>query len=105
MTMNNILQLVTCIIFIILVVYAIPVTKQRIGDEKLDFIKKWVEITVYAVQQMNWALPGAERKQLVIEKVTNILSAYGIKITDSELDLLIEAAVKGMKIGQEIAKV
>lgn len=104
-TSVKVLQIVLCIICIILMAYAFPLTRRRISDEKLDFIRKWVEIIVYAVQQTNWAIPGESRKQIVIQKVTQVLAAHGIKITETELDLLIESAVKGMNIGREISKV
>ena len=100
----KILQLIVCILFMVLVGYALPLIQQRMNDEKLNFVRKLTEISVYAVQQLHWDLPGEDRKQIAIKKITEILISYGIKITDQELNLLIEAAVKGMNIGREISK-
>lgn len=53
---------------------------------------------VLMAQQVYHAKTGSERKAIVIDLMKGILIAKKISITDEQLDLLIEAAVKSMKI-------
>ena len=81
-------------------------TKKGILAE-LENKKKYVDIVVKAVQQLYAEANGdfklAEaKKQLVV-----IFNKNGVNFTDAELNMLIEAAVKGMKDGAkaEVVKI
>ncbi len=45
-----------------------------------------------------WSETGAERKAVVTQILKELLMAKNISISDGQLDVLIEAAVKEMKI-------
>ncbi len=49
-------------------------------------------------QQVYSARTGAERKAIVIDMLRNILTTKNISISDDQLEILIEAAVKAMKM-------
>ena len=57
--------------------------------------RKIVTDVVRAVEQMYHDLDGEEKLQHAIEGATEILGSRGIKVTDFELRMLIEAAVSG----------
>lgn len=83
--------------------YLIPWIRGKIGQDKLDEITKWTNAAVLMAQQVYSAKSGAERKAVVVDALRAILTAKKISITDDQLDMLIEAAVKTMKIKEKAA--
>ena len=94
------LKLAVMIIGLLIARYAVPWLKQRAENEKMEQIIVWVEQAVLMAQQVHWAKTGEERKQIVLEILKKIIEEKGIEITDEQLDTLIEAAVKSMKMGE-----
>ncbi len=95
------LKLVVMIAVFIVTCYLIPWICGKIGQDKLDEITKWVNAAVLMAQQVYFAKTGAERKAIVVDLLKNILIAKNISISDEQLDMLIEAAVKAMKIEEK----
>ena len=58
-----------------------------------------VNSTVNYVEQVYKDIHGKEKLQKAKEKVTEILTEQGIKITDADLEMLIESAVYGLNAG------
>lgn len=102
--MNNIILLLLVVSIIImqalLYSHLIPWAKQKLGAEKYAEIEKWVKAAVLAAQQTCSAKTGAERKAIVQEILRTFLMEKDISISDQQLDVLIEAAVKTMKIAE-----
>jgi len=63
---------------------------------KLEANKELVKIVVNAVEQMYKHLNGPERLEIAKKELVELMQAKGIKITEAEINLLIEAAVKEM---------
>lgn len=61
--------------------------------------RKIVTDVVRAVEQMYHDLNGEEKLKYAINGATEMLNARGIKVTDFELRMLIEAAVSGFNYG------
>ena len=59
--------------------------------------EKVVQTVVKAVQQLYADLDGEERLQKAIENISEMLEEKGIAITELEIRMLIESAVKEMK--------
>ena len=72
--------------------------KEKIGADKMAQIEKWATYAAEMAQQVHWAKPGEDRKAIVTEFLREILIAKNISISDEQLDVLIEAAVKEMKM-------
>ena len=70
-------------------------------DEKINTETKRavIEDTVKYVQQVYETLDGKEKLQKALETSIEWLNQKGIKITEAEATILIEAAVKGFKEG------
>ena len=66
----------------------------------MEAVERWVKAAVLATQQTCQAKTGAERKEIVMEILRTFLLERNIEISDSQLDVLIEAAVKTMKIAE-----
>ena len=78
--------------------YLIPWIKEKCDTDKLALAEKWVKYAVLKAQQVLWAEKGQDRKAFVTEFLKEILIAKNIALSDEQLDVLIEAAVKQMKI-------
>ena len=99
----EILKLVVMIAVFIVTCYLIPWVRGKIGQDKLDEITRWVNAAVLMAQQVYFAKTGAERKAIVVDLLKNILIAKNISVSDEQLDILIEAAVKAMRIEEKKA--
>ena len=90
------------ILYIILTVYIIPYIKAKIGTENLSKYEYWVNIAVKAAE-MIWTETGhgADKKQYVVDFMNNMFNSKKIVITEEQINLLIESAVKNMKIEEK----
>lgn len=77
-----------------------PWIRQKMGSEKMEAVERWVKAAVLATQQTCQAKTGAERKEIVMEILRTFLLERNIEISNSQLDVLIEAAVKTMKMAE-----
>lgn len=66
---------------------------------KTDTAKIVVDDVVKFVQQVYRDLDGPEKLQKALTEASTILNEKGISISDTELDMLIESAVYGLKQG------
>lgn len=94
----EVLRLVVLLAVFVVTCYLIPWIRGKIGQDRMDAVAGWVNTAVLMAQQVYHAKTGAERKAIVIELLKEILIAKNISISDSQLDMLIEAAVKAMKM-------
>ncbi len=94
----EILKVIVMLAVLVFMRYVIPWVKARIGSENLKLVEKWVNTAVLMVQQVHYAKTGAERKAIVIDMLRGILIQKNISISEDQLDALIEAAVKAMKM-------
>jgi hypothetical protein len=78
--------------------YLVPLIREHIDASKLSAVATWAEKAVLKAQQVMSAKSGEDRKAVVTEFLKEILTAKNISISDEQLDTLIEAAVKQMKI-------
>ena len=92
------LKLLIMIVFFLASCYLVPWLKSMIGQNRLDEIKSWTNAAVLMAQQVYYAKTGPERKAIVVDLLKSMLTTKNISITDEQLDTLIEAAVKAMKM-------
>lgn len=78
--------------------YAIMSMPSRIEQDKTAAIEKMVTQAVLYAQQVLTSKSGAEKKAIVTDLLKEMLTAKNISITDEQLNILIEAAVKQMKM-------
>ncbi len=93
----TILQLATMIIAAVIARYVIPWLKEKIGEQRLD------EIAAWAVWAVDWAEQiivtpgsGAQRKTMVMDFLMDVIEKKGIPLTEDQLEVLIESAVRQM---------
>lgn len=108
--MNELLQAITPILLALLVAIIGYLAKiagiqvQRVADKyaikaKLDANKTIVDLAVKYVQQVFNEADNKTKYNEAKNKALEILSEKGIKITDAELNILIEASVANFKQG------
>ena len=108
--MNELLQAITPTLLALLVGIIGYLAKiagiqvQRVADKyaikaKLDANKTIVDLAVKYVQQVFKEVDGETKYNEAKNKALEILSEKGIKITDAELNMLIEASVANFKQG------
>ena len=87
------LKLTIMIATMLLTRYAIPWLKARTQNETMQILIDWA---VLAAEQTHQAGSGAERKAIVTKFIKQILMQKNITLSDEEIDVMIEAAVKQM---------
>ena len=76
----------------------IPYLRSKITTNKLEEIQYWVNVAVTAAEQIfNEPKMGDLKKKYVLD----FLSKLGVNLTEEELNVLIEAAVKELNLLQE----
>lgn len=96
--MFELLKIIVMLAVLVLMRYIIPWVKAKIGSENLEKVDKWVHAAVLMVQQVHNAKPGPERKAIVVDLIREMLIRKNIDLSIEQLDTLIEAAVKTMKM-------
>lgn len=94
----EVLKLAVMVAALVITRYLVPLVKNKIGADKLETVAEWTKYAVLMAQQVLWEKDGAEKKAFVTEFLKEILIAKNIALSDEQLDVLIEAAVKQMKI-------
>lgn len=94
----GIIKVIVMVAALFLTRYLVPWIKDKCDADKLAVAEKWAKYAVLKAQQVLWSESGQERKAYVTEFLKELLIAKNIALSDEQLDILIEAAVKQMKI-------
>lgn len=94
----ELLKVIVMVAVILITRYVVPWVREHIGADKLALAEKWARYAVLKAQQVMWSDNGPERKAYVTEFLKELLIEKNIALSDEQLDILIEAAVKQMKI-------
>lgn len=102
MTANNIFYVVFSIVSVLVTGVLVPLLKQKYGKEKVLSVMEAVDIAVKAAEQIYKETgQGNLKKQYVLMR----LNEQGFKVTEKELDDMIEASVLELnRWKQEISK-
>lgn len=98
----EVIKVVVIMAVLVITRYLMPWLRAKIGADKLAVAEKWVKYAVLKAQQVLWEKNGQDKKDYVTEFLKEILIAKNIALSDEQLDVLIEAAVKQMKIEENM---
>ena len=102
-TLNQCLDIILpAIASVVAVLFGVLGTKiKQIYNEKIqdETVRTVVENVVKWAQQTFEQTQGPEKLQAALEKASTILNEKGITVSDTELNMLIESAVYGLKNG------
>lgn len=100
----NVVYPVATVLAGIIATYIIAWIRKAIGTETLVQIQQQMELkqglaydTVMYVQQVWGHLDGADKKKEAINKFVVLAAQKGIVLTDEEIEVLLESAVKALK--------
>lgn len=80
----------------------VPYIKEKIGNEKLAKYEEWATLAVQCAEMIfKEQGMGADKKEYVINFLNKMFNENKIVITEEQLEILIESAVKQMKL-QEV---
>lgn len=96
----EILKLIVMVAVLVITRYIVPMIRDKIDTDKTVAIAEWAKKAVLYAQQTMWQASGQERKVIVTKFLKEMLTAKNIAISDEQIDVLIEAAVKEMKISE-----
>lgn len=94
----ELLKLTIMIVSLLLTTYVIPWVKSKTQNETMHSLIDLATQAVLAAEQVHSSQSGAERKLIVTKFIKEILIQKNISISDEEIDMLIEAAVKQMNL-------
>ena len=83
---------------VILTSFIIPYFKEQIGNEKLNKYQEWANMAVKAAEMLfTESGMGKEKKENVVKFLTEQFNKNKVVITEEQMNILIESAVKMMK--------
>lgn len=94
----KIIEGVVCLGAVIVMRYVVPWVKSHATAAQIQTAKLIIDAAVFAAQQTMKDEAGSVKKASVKLRVINELAEHGIVISEEQLNDLIEAAVKTMKI-------
>lgn len=94
----NILKLVISVVAALIGVYLVPYIKNKLADERYAQLLAMVEVAVRAAEQTIGSGEGKLKKKEVMDFVMNWINENGIKISETQLSQLVEAAVFNMNL-------
>ena len=92
----ELLKLLIMIASLLIARYAVPWIKAKTNNEVMQAIIDWTFQAVHAAEQAYQSETGPERKAIVTDFLKRVLKQKNIALSDEEIDILIEAAVKEM---------
>ena len=92
------LKILVMVAVLVLTRYVLPWVKSKADSEKLNLVAQWAYKAVLMAQQTMKATDGKEKKAIVTQFLKELLQEKNIALSDTQIEILIEAAVKQMKI-------
>jgi len=81
--------------------YVIPWIKTKISAQDMETIVFWVRFAVRCADQLFTPEQWAEKKQYVMNYIIDMANKLGIKLTEQDINVLIESAVNEIHHGGE----
>lgn len=85
----------------ILTTVVVPYVKEKIGNEKLAKYEEWAMLAVQCAEMIfKEQGMGVDKKEYVVNFLNEMFNKNKIVITEEQLNILIESAVKEMKLNE-----
>lgn len=89
MELTEVVKIVIELIVAVASLWLVPWIKAKLSAEQIADMLRWVEIAVSAAEQLYDATQGTIKKKYVV----SFLEEHGYHVDETELNLMIEAAV------------
>ena len=97
-TIQILIEFAITIAIVLITRYLIPMIQNSSNKTDLEKAAQWAEKAVYAAEQIMKTDSGDQRKEYVLEFLQQILDSESIELSATQIDVLIEAAVKKMNL-------
>lgn len=101
---DNIFKIILGLISIlgtILTGIVVPYVKEKIGNEKLAKYEEWATLAVRSAEMIfSEKGMGEAKKEYVINFLNDLFNKDKVVITPQQIEILLEAAVKSMKLDE-----
>lgn len=97
----QIVETAVMVCVLILFRYVIPWVRQSLYNIKYERVVKEFSTLVYAVQERYKDKEGAEKRQIVTDKIKELLKTMNVNLKDEQIRELNDAAVMAMRIAKE----
>lgn len=95
----KIVELVIAVVIALCGRYAVPYFKTLMTNAKFAKVVEYIKLAVKAAEKLyDESGKGAEKKAYVLNFVSGVLLKMNIKITDDEINTLIESAVEDLDL-------
>ena len=101
----KILELAVTIVALVITRYVIPYLKAKTENERFDKAVKAVCEAVKAAEQIFGEKDGETKKRYVMSYTLKLLGNAGVKMSEQELETLIEAAVHTMNSNDAVVNI
>lgn len=99
----NILKIIFSICIALVTAYLIPYIKSMCEDKKYKALVDMVAVAVRAAEQtFRQSGMGAQKKEEVVNFISEYMTTHGFSISSYQLDQLIECAVYQLKQGGKV---
>lgn len=98
----ELLKLAIMIAALVITRYVVPWIKAKTENDTMSVLIDWVMQAVLAAEQMHQAQSGTERKAIVTKFIKELLAQKNLALSDDEINVMIEAAVRQMNAVKEI---
>lgn len=107
--MNNemitvIIKALVAVLSVLITSVVIPYIKGKIGENKYNEIKYYIEYAVRCAEQLYSKEESEQKKQYVVSYVTRKVNEIGIEMSEEDISVLIEATVNYIKYGMEYTR-
>lgn len=101
---NRLFEIILALIPVIgtiLTVYIIPLIKEKVGNEKLAKYEYWASMAVNCAEMIfKEQGMGADKKEYVVNFLNDMFNKKKVVITKEQIEILVESAVKEMKLNE-----
>lgn len=103
----EILKILVSLVSLIVTYYAVPYLKSKANNEKFKQIQDWANIVVLALQQKDYKDADKDKVNKAkfneaIDLIEMVCNNVGINLNNYEITMLVESAVKNMKIAESL---
>ena len=96
----ELLKLAVMIAVAVAIGSVVPALRELVKAEKVEGFRSWAQDAVKYAEQFLWAETGGGKKDAVRDLLREIRTRENLPLTNQQIDILIEAAVKQMKIDE-----
>lgn len=80
----------------------IPLIREKIGNEKLAKYEEWATLAVQSAEMLfSEKGMGKTKKEYVVSFLNEMFNKNKVVVTEKQIEILVEAAVKSMKLEEK----